>query len=69
MGMGMGVNPYPSVYMGDPMGLFLYRGYGYGVVITGGYLPITISNSISNSKQKTGITAAQQAFSVFKIFI
>jgi hypothetical protein len=43
MGMGMGVNPYPLVYMGDPMGLFLCRGYGYGVVIPGGYLPIAIS--------------------------
>ena len=43
MGMGMGVNPYPPVYMGDPMGLFLCRGYGYGVVIPGGYLPIAIS--------------------------
>jgi hypothetical protein len=43
MGMGMGVNPYPPVYMGDPMGLFLCRGYEYGVVIPGGYLPIAIS--------------------------
>jgi hypothetical protein len=29
--------------MGDPMGLFFCRGYGYGVVIPGGYLPIAIS--------------------------
>jgi hypothetical protein len=43
MGMGMRVNPYPTVYMGDPVELFLYRGYGYGVVITGGYLSIAIS--------------------------
>jgi hypothetical protein len=43
MGMGMGVNPYPPVYMGDPVGLFLCRGYVYGVVIPGGYLPIAIS--------------------------
>ena len=43
MGMGMGVNSYPPVYMGDPVGLFLCRGYGYGVVIPGGYLPIAIS--------------------------
>jgi hypothetical protein len=43
VGMGMGVNPYPPVYMGDPMGLFFCRGYGYGVVIPGGYLPIAIS--------------------------
>jgi hypothetical protein len=42
--MGMGVNPYPPVYMGDPIGLFLCRGYGYGVVIPGGYLPIAISS-------------------------
>jgi hypothetical protein len=32
------------VYMGDPLGLFLCRGYGYGVVIPGGYLPIAISS-------------------------
>jgi hypothetical protein len=43
MGTGMGVNPYPPVYMGDPVGLFLCHGYGYGVVIPGGYLPIAIS--------------------------
>jgi hypothetical protein len=43
MGMSMGVNPYPPVYMGDPVKLFLYRGYGYGVVIPGGYLLIAIS--------------------------
>jgi hypothetical protein len=43
--MGMGVNPYPPVYMGDLMGLFFYHvyGYGYGVLIPGGYLPIVIS--------------------------
>jgi hypothetical protein len=45
MGMGMGVNPYPLVYMGDLVGLFLCHGYGYGVVIPGGYLPIAISKS------------------------
>jgi hypothetical protein len=44
MSMGMGVNPYPPVYMGDPVGLFLRRGYEYEVVIPGGYLPIAISS-------------------------
>jgi hypothetical protein len=44
MGMGMGVNPYPLVYMGDPVRLFLCRGYRYGIVIPGGYLPIVISS-------------------------
>jgi hypothetical protein len=43
MGMSMGVNSYPLMYMGDPMRLFLCRGYGYGVVTPGGYLPIAIS--------------------------
>jgi hypothetical protein len=33
VGMGMGVNPYPLVYMGDPMGLFFCCRYGYEVVI------------------------------------
>jgi hypothetical protein len=42
MGMCMRVNPYPPVYMGDLIGLFFCRGYGYGVVIPGGYLPIAI---------------------------
>jgi hypothetical protein len=45
MSMGMGVNSYPPVYMGDPVGLFLCRGYGYGVVIPGGYLLIAISSA------------------------
>jgi hypothetical protein len=49
MGMGMGVNSYPPVYMGDSVGLFLCRGYGYGVVIPGGYLPIAISSKSSLS--------------------
>jgi hypothetical protein len=40
--MGMGVNLYPPMYMDDPIRLFLYRGYKYGVVISGGYLSIAI---------------------------
>jgi hypothetical protein len=41
--MGMGVNPYPPVHMGDPTGLFFRRGYGYGIVIPDGHLSIAIS--------------------------
>jgi hypothetical protein len=54
MGMGMGVNSYPPVYMGDPMGLFLCRGYKYGVVIPGGYLSIAISiyNQATNTDRR-----------------
>ena len=43
-GYGYGVNPYTPVYMSDPIELFLCRGYGYGVIIFGGYLPIAISS-------------------------
>jgi hypothetical protein len=60
MGMGMRVNPYPQVYMGDPMGLFLCRGYGYGVVIPGGYLPIAISNTTTS--RSTGFTPFKLLF-------
>jgi hypothetical protein len=38
-GYGMGVNPYPPVDMGDPMGLFFCRGYEYGIVIPVGIYP------------------------------
>jgi hypothetical protein len=51
--MGMGVNPYPPVYMDDPIGLFLCRGYEYEVVIPGGYLPIAISNGAALDITKT----------------
>jgi hypothetical protein len=33
MGMGMWVNPYPPVNMGDLTRLFFCRGYGYVIVI------------------------------------
>jgi hypothetical protein len=49
MGMGMGINPYPLVYMGNPVRLFLCRGYEYGAVIPGGYLPIVISTFKSSN--------------------
>jgi hypothetical protein len=45
MGMGMRVNLYLPMYMSDPIGLFLCRGYEYGIVIPGGYLPIAISST------------------------
>src|SRR5688572_380829 len=62
MRMGMGVNPYPPVYMGDPVGLFLCRGYGYGVVIPGGYLPIAISSSTAASGHSGSAPTTDQGF-------
>jgi hypothetical protein len=43
MGMSMGVNPYLPVYVGDPVRLFLCRGYVYEVVIPDVCLLIAIS--------------------------
>jgi hypothetical protein len=63
MGMSMGVNPYPQVYMGDPVGLFLCRGYGYRVVIPGGYLPIAISR-----RNRSSIILYYLYSSVFALF-
>jgi hypothetical protein len=54
VGMGMGVHPYPPVYMGDPVGLFFCRGYGYGVVIPGGYLPFAISRLVARRGRDRG---------------
>jgi hypothetical protein len=60
VGMGMGVNPYPPVYMGDSVGLFFCRGYGYEVVIPSGYLPIAISMSeaVQRSSSDTSVLSA-----------
>jgi hypothetical protein len=41
--MSMRVNPYPPVYMGDPIKLFFCHRYGYEIVIPDGYLSIAIS--------------------------
>jgi hypothetical protein len=68
MGMGMGVNPYPPVYMGDPVGLFLCCGYGYGVVIPGGYLPIAISIIVDANFLSRG-SDQPTAFFFTKVFI
>jgi hypothetical protein len=65
MGMGMGVNPYPPVYMGDPVGLFLCRGYGYGVVIPGGYLPIAISIPSSGTVLRVGRELARGVYQIY----
>jgi hypothetical protein len=43
VGMGMEINLYPLVYMGDLIKLFFCRRYKYGVVIPGKYLPIVMS--------------------------
>jgi hypothetical protein len=41
MGMGMGVNSYPSVDMGDQIEIFFHRGYVYEIVISGDIYPLS----------------------------
>jgi hypothetical protein len=41
-GTGMGKILYPRVYMGNPTGRIFFDGYGYGMVLPDGYVPIAI---------------------------
>jgi hypothetical protein len=41
-GMGMGKILYPRVYMGNPTGIIFFDGYGYGMVLPDGYVPVAI---------------------------
>jgi hypothetical protein len=43
-GMGMGKILYPRVYMGNPTGRIFFDGYGYGMVLPDGYVPVAIPN-------------------------
>jgi hypothetical protein len=46
MGIGTGVNSYPPVDMGNPIGLFFFsRRYDYGIVKSVEYLTIAISSA------------------------
>jgi hypothetical protein len=41
-GTGMGKILYPRVYMGNPTGRMFFDGYGYGMVLPDGYVPVAI---------------------------
>jgi hypothetical protein len=41
-GTGMGKILYPRVYMGNPTGRNFFDGYGYGMVLPDGYVPVAI---------------------------
>ena len=41
-GTGMGKVLYPRVYMGNPTGRNFFDGYGYGMVLPDGYVPVAI---------------------------
>jgi hypothetical protein len=44
-GTGTGKILYPRVYMGNPTGRIFFDGYGYGMVLPDGYVPVAISRS------------------------
>jgi hypothetical protein len=41
---GTGKILYPRVYMGNPTGRIFFDGYGYGMVLSDGYVPVAIPN-------------------------
>jgi hypothetical protein len=41
-GTGMGKILYARVYMGNPTGRIFFDGYGYGMVLPDGYVPVAI---------------------------
>ena len=47
-GTGMGKFSYPRADTGNPTGKFTPSGYGYGMAIPDGYLPVAISIQKAN---------------------
>jgi hypothetical protein len=50
-GTGMGKILYPRVYMGNPTGRIFFDGYGYGMVLPDGYVPVAIPTHASLREQ------------------
>jgi hypothetical protein len=48
-GTGMGKILYPRVYMGNPTGRIFFDGYGYGMVLPDGYVPVAIPSWTATS--------------------
>ena len=53
-GTGMGKILYPRVYMGNPTGRIFFDGYGYGMVLPDGYVPVAIPSTNAGVGVKTG---------------
>jgi hypothetical protein len=52
-GTGMGKILYPRVYMGNPTGRIVFDGYGYGMVLPDGYVPVAIPNPLPLEKESS----------------
>ena len=53
-GTGMGKILYPRVYMGNPTGRIFFDGYGYGMVLPDGYVPVAIPTWGDNASMDEG---------------
>ena len=42
----MGTISYPHTGMGIVAGIIFFRGYGYGIELSGGYIPVAIPTSV-----------------------
>jgi hypothetical protein len=50
-GTGMGRILYPRVYMGNPTGTSFFVGYGYGMALPDGYVPVAIPRERGKTKK------------------
>jgi hypothetical protein len=57
-GTGMGKILYPRAYMGNPMGRIFFDGYGYGMVLPDGYVPVAISRQARHERGAVAATGA-----------
>jgi hypothetical protein len=55
-GTGMSKFLYPRVYMGNPTGRFFFDGYGYGMVLPDGYVPVAIPKRDEVKISRTGMS-------------
>ena len=52
----MGTISYPHTGMGIVAGIIFFRGYGYGIELPGGYIPVAIPNHALPAVKKRGGT-------------
>jgi hypothetical protein len=63
VGTGMGKILYPRVYMGNPTGRIFFDGYGYGIVLPDGYVPVAIPKRTAQANRVEMVGGAALGFS------
>ena len=56
----MGTISYPHTGMGIVAGIIFFRGYGYGIELPGGYIPVAIPIPVPCSLQQHQLTLRLQ---------